>query len=125
MTQETTNMEIIERAYAFTTGVCIKTNADGTCAKSDFKGWGEYISTFIDYALDIGMALAVLMILYAGVRYLTSQGNPTAISDAKEIITGAIIGFLVLVLIKYILSTLNIDNKEITTSLISLLRAFS
>lgn len=111
-------MEIIEKVYAFNTGISIG-------GKESFKNWGDYVSTFLDYALDIGMALAVLMIIYAGVRYLTSQGNSTALSDAKEIITGAILGFLVLVLIKYILSTLAINNKEITTTLINIISLYS
>jgi hypothetical protein len=96
-------MGIIARAYAFDTGISIG-------GKNSFNNWGEYISAFVNYALIIGMAMAILMILYAGIRYITSQGNSTALSDAKEIITGAILGFLVLILIKYILGTLNISS---------------
>lgn len=94
-------MEIISKVHAFNTGIKIG-------GKDSFDDWGDYVGTFVNYALIIGMALAILMILYAGIRYITSQGNSTALSDAKDIMTGAILGFLVLFLIKYILGTLNI-----------------
>jgi len=72
--------------------------------------YDEYVATFLNWAIKIGLGLAVIMILYAGVKYIVSQGNPTAINDSKEIIIGAILGFLVLLLIQFILRALEIPT---------------
>jgi len=70
--------------------------------------FNSYISAILKYSIRLGFALAVLMLIYAGIKYLTSQGNQTAINDAKEIMLGAIIGFVMLLLIEAILIFLGV-----------------
>lgn len=92
-------------AYAVSVGVEIP----GTTGTS--FTYKTYMSAILKFSLRIGFALAVLMIVYAGIKYLTSQGNQTQINDAKEILLGAIIGFTMLILISVILSFLGIPFK--------------
>jgi hypothetical protein len=37
---------------------------------------------------------AVIMIIYGGIRYITSNGNPQSVADAKKTITNVMIGLI-------------------------------
>lgn len=70
---------------------------------SDYR----YLSTVYGVALSITVALAVLMIVIAGVQYTVSWASPSAKGEAKSRIWNAI-GGLVLALASYlILRTIN------------------
>lgn len=43
-------------------------------------------------------ALAVAMIIYAGIQYVTSAGNSTKVESAKNTITYSVIGLIVILL---------------------------
>jgi hypothetical protein len=64
--------------------------------------WGLYEDVY-----PIASALAVLMLIIGGYRYVTSRGNPDALGEAKAIIYSALAGLAVLILGKLILSTLS------------------
>lgn len=49
----------------------------------------------IDIILQIIVYLTVIMIIYAGFRYLTSAGESAAIATAKKTLTNAIIGLVI------------------------------
>lgn len=74
--------------------------AQGTAVQTDigeFSNIGGYVSAlFNTWAMPIITGLAVLMFIYAGYLYMTSQGNQEQISLAKEIIIGVIAGVLLL-----------------------------
>lgn len=76
----------------------------------EFTGgsYGEYIGATYSFALKAGIGLTVLMIIYAGYRYMTSQGNPSAINEAKDIIIGSLSGFSLLLLVHMIISILDL-----------------
>jgi hypothetical protein len=70
---------------------------------------GEYASAIYQYALTIVGILATVVLVWAGVVWLTAAGNAEKIKIAKEYIAGALIG-LVLTFGSYlILYTLNPD----------------
>lgn len=75
-----------------------------------FADYGAYIVAIYDFAIKLGSTLTALMIIYAGYRYLTSQGNPSAINEAKDIIIGSLSGFALLLLIYFILKLLNLPG---------------
>ena len=52
---------------------------------------GYYGSLFVPLAI----LLAAVMIIYAGILYTTSEGQPEKVNVAKEYIFGAIIGLLI------------------------------
>lgn len=69
--------------------------------------WADYIDTiYTKYALPAGLALGVGMIVYAGIKYINSGGDPQKVSEAKEVMISTILGVLVLLLAGLILNTL-------------------
>ncbi|MFH1551531.1 MAG: hypothetical protein ABIC36_01465, partial [bacterium] len=50
---------------------------------------------------------AVIMLIIGGMRYITAVGNPSAIGDAKDIITNAIIGLILALLSWVFISAIN------------------
>ncbi len=73
--------------------------------------FGRYVNAFYVYFAGVAGILAVIMIMYGGFHYITSLGNPQKMNQGKEIISGALIG-LILVLTSYLL--LNIINPRLT-----------
>ncbi len=71
---------------------------------------GRVINGFYNYIVWLAGILAVIVIMIAGFQWVTAAGNQSKIGEAKERITGAIIG-LVLALSSYML--LNIINPEL------------
>lgn len=76
--------------------------------------YNTYVRAIYNFSLELGFSLAVLMIIYAGYKYLTSAGNQQAVNDAKEILLGALLGFALLFLVRFILSWLGLPNQGIT-----------
>ncbi|MBI2263504.1 hypothetical protein HY373_00815 [Candidatus Berkelbacteria bacterium] len=70
---------------------------------------GEWFGLVYDKMIVAGGFLAVLMVIYGGYRYITSQGNPDNLNEAKEIIFYALAGLLVLLLAYVILTTISPD----------------
>jgi hypothetical protein len=69
------------------------------------------------YALIEGLAnwligllggIAILIIIIAGIQYITSQGNPAQIKSAKDRITNAVVGLLLLLFMFVILRVLGV-----------------
>ncbi len=60
------------------------------------------ILTLVNYFLGFLGLLAVIMIIYGGVSYVTSAGNDEAVGKAKKIIMYAIIG-IILILLSFVL----------------------
>lgn len=71
-----------------------------------FTNIGDYVVKVIQKILPIFMAGAVLVIVWAGIRSITSQGSPDATSQAKSLLEGAILGLLTLFLVGVLLSFL-------------------
>lgn len=65
--------------------------------------FGQYLSKILTWLVTIVASLATLMFIYAGYIYVTSQGNPEGVSQAKDIIIGVITGIVLLFLIEIIL----------------------
>lgn len=71
----------------------------------------KYISAFYIFFAGVAGILAVVVMMWGGFHYITSAGNSQKISQAKEIISNAIIG-LILVFTSYLL--LNTINPNLT-----------
>jgi 3D (Asp-Asp-Asp) domain-containing protein len=82
----------------------------------------NYINGIYNYLLGIAGLLATIVMMYGGLRWLASAGNPQAISDAKAWITGAVFGLILLFSTYIILNTVNpelTNLKSITLGTIS------
>ena len=106
-----------QSAQAVAVGVC--PDGSDNCANVDFqwlcpKGAPDtcqsYIVWIYKYAIKLGATLAVLMILYAGYIYLFSQGDSSKLTQAKDILLGAILGFVLLLAVGLILDFLGLPS---------------
>lgn len=70
-------------------------------------GISEKVSNFYDWALGIGGLLALGIIVYGGILYSTSSGNPSRITEAKRWMYSAVTGLLLLFGAFIILNTIN------------------
>jgi hypothetical protein len=72
---------------------------------------GQYIAAFYIFFVALTGVLAVAMMVLAGFRWITAAGNASKITEAKDMINGALFG-LMLVLLSYLL--LNLINPTLT-----------
>jgi len=92
-------------------GMCLPANA--TVAQvsfggsKQFKNVGEYIKTVYNYSLIMIGILAVVMIIIAGVQWISSGGNGEVIKQSRKRITGAVIGLFIAFMSYNILQAIN------------------
>lgn len=67
----------------------------------------QYIGAIYNYGLAIAGILATIMLMGAGVIWLTSGGDSGKVSQAKNLISGSIAGLIILVISWVILNTIN------------------
>jgi len=79
------------KAYAVGTGVDIPGGSGPNYT------YNTYIDAILKYAISVGLALSTMMFVYAGIIYITSQGDSSKISTAKDIVTGTLIGLVMLI----------------------------
>lgn len=101
------NFFLLSAAHAVT----ISMNIPGTSPNASSTP-GAFVSNFYQFALMIGGVLAFGIIVYGGVRYMASAGNPSGQGDAKEWIQAALLGLLLLVGAYFIL---NVVNPQLTS----------
>ena len=75
--------------------------------KEQVEDIGGYIVLIYQFALGISGILAFIMITYGGVMWTVSGGNTSKIAEAKDIITSAIFGLVLLALATTILYIIN------------------
>ncbi|MCX7616163.1 MAG: pilin [Patescibacteria group bacterium] len=71
------------------------------------KSPSEFVNKFYLYALGISSALAIMMIVYGGVKYAVNPGNTANQSEARDIIKSAVFGIVLLAGAYLILKTIN------------------
>lgn len=81
------------------------TNSGGS-AKQDLP---DIITTIINVMLFIAAALAVIMIIYGGIRYITAHGDEKQVKVAKDTIVYSVVG-LIIAIIAYALVTFIFDR---------------
>ena len=80
---------------------------DVGCISKTKNALQEYIDHIYDIALVVGGVAAVAMLVYAGIKYTTSGGDPAKITEAKDIAVSTIIGLVVLLLAGLIIALIN------------------
>ncbi len=63
-----------------------------------FEGEGSIFKTVINVLLFLIGAISVIMIIYGGIRYVTSGGDQGAVTSAKNTILYAVVGLVVAIL---------------------------
>lgn len=103
------------QVYALTENqqaVCEAIGSDDSC-KADPTG-GKGLNATIKQGIDIFSAIlgiiAVVMIMIAGYKYITSSGDSTKVSSAKNTLVYAVIGLIIVALsqtiVKYVVGKL-------------------
>lgn len=72
------------------------------------------IEKIVDIILGLTGALAALFIIIGGIRYMASQGNSEAMESAKKTLLYAVIGLLIVVLVKVIINLVTGTASTIT-----------
>ncbi len=74
----------------------------------------ELVSTLFNFLLLLAGLAALMIIIWGGIRYLTSVGDSSKMSDAKGQIFSAILGVVILFASWMILNTINPNLVELT-----------
>lgn len=69
--------------------------SDATGGQTSLRG---LVLTIVNYFLGFLGLLAVIMVIYGGVTYVSSAGNDEAVGKAKKIIMYALIGIIIILL---------------------------
>jgi len=73
----------------------------------DFSALEDVLAKYYSgLIVPVGIILAAIMIVYAGILYATSQGDPAKTTLAKEFLIGAIIGLVLLLSAGWIVSAI-------------------
>jgi len=67
----------------------------------------DYVKYIFNLAIGVSGLIAFGVLIFAGIRYLTSVGNPTTMQDAKDQIFSAFLGLIILLCAWIILTTIN------------------
>ena len=73
----------------------------------------SFVISIFNIVLGIAGGIALILIILAGYRYMTSQGNPEAVKAANEQLTAAIVGLLFIIFSFVILRTIGVDILQI------------
>ena len=73
----------------------------------------EFIKQVLQIAIGLGGGIAFLLLIYGAFLMTTASGNPEAADNAKQIITGAITGLLVIIFSVVILNIIGVQILQI------------
>lgn len=99
------------QAYAQTTPKPIDFNIN-LVQPSRFRDLAEFVNAISGYILQLAIPLAVVLIIYAGVKFILARGNIGEVSKAKQILWYVFIGLAIVLIGRGFISLI--------TSLISL-----
>lgn len=94
------------------------TNIDREVSRANFfkfESIGDFVVNLFQVALILGSVLTFVYLIWGGIQWITSGGNPEAAKGAKEKITDAIAGLALLAAV-WIIWRLVIYFLGITTS---------
>lgn len=97
------NILTVQKVYASSLGASLNSSlSDVTNNLVDSQG-NLSLKTITQVAIPLGVICVVLLLVYGGYILMTSQGNPDKLQEGKQIITNAIIGFVIVLLCTAIL----------------------
>ncbi len=108
-----------------TPGINVFSNCDGAAAnttsgkqicgaKDDGKGFNKLMQNIINTTLFVLGVVAVIMIIFGGIRYTTSNGDASSVKAAKDTVLYAVIGLVVAIMayaiVNFVLARLGGNN---------------
>lgn len=100
----------------------VTTQPKNPLKSSNIKTLADVFGIIINIVMGIGVALTVIYLILGGIKYITSQGDQKNTQQAREWLTNAVIGFIVViaafVIRQVVLSVLggNISNLDADTT---------
>ena len=94
--------------FLFVTKTVFADTVDTALGKIDTDP-AKLVNTILTIAIGIGGGIAFLMIVFGGFRLVFSQGDPKAVQEARETITSAIIGLILIVFSVFLLNLIGVD----------------
>jgi hypothetical protein len=82
--------------YGWNKDIIIPDEPDVEVGEIDYEPISKFVADLYVRALGIGGLIAMILIVYGGVRYTMSGSNPAIKADAKEWIVSALLGLLLL-----------------------------
>ena len=73
----------------------------------------EFIASFIRLGTGLGGGVAFLLILVSGFQRITSAGNPEKLHEAKDLMTAAISGLLLIIFSVFLLRIIGVDILQL------------
>lgn len=93
--------------------ICKGINNGGTCTTTGTNNLGGWVKSVINVILYIIGAIAVLMIVIGGLRYVISGGDSSQTKSAKDTILYAVIGLVIAVMayaiVNFVVANLNVS----------------
>lgn len=74
---------------------------------------GGFIKSLLGILMSVSGMIALYLIVRSGYQLMTSRGNPEAIQEARERLTSAIVGLLLIIFSLVILSVIGVDLLKI------------
>lgn len=74
---------------------------------------GDFITSFLQLGTGLGGGVAFLLMLYSGFQRITSTGNPEKLHEAKELMTAAISGLLLIIFSIFLLRLIGVDILQL------------
>ncbi len=68
------------------------------CLAAEFESIADFLTRVIDIMIGFGVVAALFGLIFAGYKYITSQGNPEAAGSAKNTALYAILGLIVILI---------------------------
>lgn len=59
---------------------------------------GGLVKVLAQWLFNLAIPIAVIMIIYAGVLFLTARGNPTTVTKAKDVLKYAVVGLVIILI---------------------------
>ena len=97
-------MGFIGVAKAYTIGVPI------SGGQTTYTSFNAYLVDLVKLAINIGGLIAILVIVYGALLYVTSAGDEAKAKSGKDIIVGSLVGFALLVLVRVLVPILGISQ---------------
>jgi hypothetical protein len=79
--------------------------------KGRFNSLGEVLSGLLPYIFTLAGMITFLFLIWGGIKYLTAQGDAKQVDSAKQTITSAIIGLVVILSVVAILEIIKLVFK--------------
>jgi len=97
---------VCQGAVGGTQGVCQETDTIRICNPLQTENLTDIVDNILNLLFNFALVLTPLMVVVAGVMFVTAGGDPNRISTAKRILLWTAVGFVIILLAKGLIAVL-------------------